>query len=74
MIESSSGEEEDEEKEYDKYEMTPFIKKFNKYISKRRAFKGDKKEKTRSKMVCYNCDNNTNKKKDKSYKKDKSGT
>jgi hypothetical protein len=60
VIESSSVEEEedDEEKEYDKDEMALFIKKFNKYISKRRAFKGDKKEKTRSKRVCYNCDKN----------------
>jgi hypothetical protein len=58
MIESSSEEEEvgdDEEKEYDEDEMSLFIKKFNKYISKRRPFKGDGKEKTRSKRVCYNC-------------------
>jgi hypothetical protein len=59
VIESSSEEEEeeedDEEKEYDEDEMALFIKKFNKYISKRRYFKGDKKEKTRSKRVCYNC-------------------
>jgi hypothetical protein len=34
--------------------MALFIKKFNKYISKRRSFKGDRKEKTRSKRVCYN--------------------
>jgi hypothetical protein len=34
--------------------MVLFIKKFNKYISKRRAFKGDKKEKTMSKRVRYN--------------------
>jgi hypothetical protein len=56
LIESSSEEEEDddEKKEYDEDEMTLFIKKFNKYISKRRAFKGNKKEKTRSKIVCYN--------------------
>jgi hypothetical protein len=56
VIENSSEEEEDddEEKEYDEYEMALFIKKFNKYISKRRAFKGDKKEKTMSKRVCYN--------------------
>jgi hypothetical protein len=92
VIESSSeeDEDEDEEKEYDEDEMTLFIKKFNKYISKRRAFKGDKK-KTRSKRVCYNCgqngyfivqclyerkdeDNDKNKKKDKSYKKDKKFT
>jgi hypothetical protein len=41
-------------KEYDEEEMTLFIKKFNKYISKIRPFKGDKKVKTRSKRVCYN--------------------
>jgi hypothetical protein len=38
--------------------MALFIKKFNKCISKRRPFKGDKKEKTRSKRVHYNCGNN----------------
>jgi hypothetical protein len=38
--------------------MTLFIKKFNKYISKRRPFKGDKKERPRSKRVCYNCGKN----------------
>jgi hypothetical protein len=52
VIESSSEEEEDEEKEYDEDEMTLFIKKFNKFISKIRPFKGDRKEKTRLKMVC----------------------
>jgi hypothetical protein len=46
LVESSSEEEkeedeEDEEKEYDEGEMALFIKKFNKYISKRRPFKGD---------------------------------
>jgi hypothetical protein len=35
--------------------MALFIKKFNKYISKRKPFKGDKNEKIRSKRVCYNC-------------------
>jgi hypothetical protein len=35
--------------------MTLFMKNINKYISKRRPFKGDRKEKTRSKRVCYNC-------------------
>jgi hypothetical protein len=56
VIESSSEEEEeeDEEKEYDEDEMALFIKKFNKYLSKRRPFKGDRIEKTRSKSVCYN--------------------
>jgi predicted amidophosphoribosyltransferase len=38
--------------------MALFIKKFNKYISKRRPFMGDKKERSRSKMVCYNCGKN----------------
>jgi hypothetical protein len=61
VIESSSEEEEDdedEEKEYDEDEMALFIKKFNKYISKRRSFKEDRKENTRSKRVCYNCGKN----------------
>jgi hypothetical protein len=61
VIESSSEEEEDdddEEKEYDQDEMALFSKKFNKYISKRKPFKGDRKEKTRSKRVCYNCEKN----------------
>jgi hypothetical protein len=61
VIESSSEEEEeedDEEKEYDEDEMALFIKKFNKFISKRRPFKGDRKEKTRLRMVCYNCGKN----------------
>jgi hypothetical protein len=38
--------------------MTIFIKKFNKCMSKRRPLKGDKKERTRSKRVCYNCSKN----------------
>jgi hypothetical protein len=65
QVESSSEEEqeedeedEDEEKVYDEEEMALFMKKFIKYISKRGAFKGDKKEKTRSKKVCYNYDKN----------------
>jgi hypothetical protein len=63
QVESSSEEEqdedeEDEEKKYDEEEMTLFIKKFKKYISKRRHFKGDKKEKIRTKRVCYNCGKN----------------
>jgi antitoxin component YwqK of YwqJK toxin-antitoxin module len=50
VIESSSEEEEeDEEVEYVEDEMALFIKKFNKFISKRRPFKGDRKEKTRLK-------------------------
>jgi hypothetical protein len=48
MIESPSEEEDDEdEKEYDEEDMTLFIKKFNKFISKRRSFKRDRKEKSR---------------------------
>jgi hypothetical protein len=38
--------------------MALFIKKFNKYIKKRRPYKRDRKEKPRSKRVCYNCDKN----------------
>jgi hypothetical protein len=49
LVESSSEEEQDEddeeEKEYDQEEMNLFIKKFNKYMSKRRPFKGDKRRK-----------------------------
>jgi hypothetical protein len=57
MIESLSEdkEEDDEEEREHEQEMTLFIKKFIKFISKRRSFKGDKKEKPRSKRVCYKC-------------------
>jgi hypothetical protein len=56
LIESlSEEEEEDSEREYDEDEMTLFIKKFNKFIKKRRPYKGERKEKPRSKRVCYNC-------------------
>jgi hypothetical protein len=63
IIESPSEEEEKEqededEKEYDKEEMALFIKKFNKCINKIRPYKGDRKEKLRSKRVCYNCGRN----------------
>jgi hypothetical protein len=34
--------------------MTLFIKKFNKFVKKRRAYKGERKEKPRSKRMCYN--------------------
>jgi hypothetical protein len=92
VVESSSEEEqedddEDEENEYDEEELSLFIKKFNKYMSKRRPFKGDKKERTRSKRVCYNYEksghfiaqspyerreeDDDKKKKEKRYKKDK---
>jgi hypothetical protein len=57
MIESPSEKEEEDEdvKEYDEEEMALFIKKFYKFIIKRWPFKGDRKEKPRSKMLCYNC-------------------
>jgi hypothetical protein len=38
--------------------MSLFIKKFNKFIKKRRPYKGDRKVKPRSKRVCYNYDKN----------------
>jgi hypothetical protein len=38
--------------------MALFIKKFNKCIKKRRSYKGDRKEKSMSKRVCYNYDKN----------------
>jgi hypothetical protein len=38
--------------------MTLFIKKFNKCTKKTRPYKGDRKEKSMSKRVCYNCDKN----------------
>jgi hypothetical protein len=51
-------EEEDSEREYDEDKMTLFIKKFNKFIKKRRPYKGERKEKPMSKRVCYNYDKN----------------
>jgi hypothetical protein len=55
LIESPSEEEEDSEREYDEDKMTLFIKKFNKFIKKRKPYKGEKKEKPKSKRVYYNC-------------------
>jgi hypothetical protein len=51
LIENPSEEEEDSEREYDEDEMTLFIKKFNKFIKKRRPYKGERKEKPMSKRV-----------------------
>jgi hypothetical protein len=57
LIESPSEEEEEEEKEednereYDEDEVALFIKK-------RRPYKGERKDKPRSKRVCYNCGKN----------------
>jgi hypothetical protein len=55
---TSEEEEEDNEREYDEDEVALFMKKFNKFIKKRRPYKGERKEKTRLKWVCYNCDKN----------------
>jgi hypothetical protein len=55
----SEEEEEDSEREYDEDEMALFIKKFNKFIKKRIPYKGERKEKPRSKRVCYNCGKNS---------------
>jgi hypothetical protein len=38
--------------------MTLFIKKINKFIKKRRPYKGERKVKSSSKRVCYNYDKN----------------
>jgi hypothetical protein len=43
--EDEEEEEEDSEREYDEYKMALFIKKFNKFIKKRRPYKGERKEK-----------------------------
>jgi hypothetical protein len=56
--EEEEEEEEDNEREYDEDEVTLFIKKFNKFIKKRIPYKGERKEKPRSKRVCYNCGKN----------------
>jgi hypothetical protein len=38
--------------------MTLFIKKFNKFIKKIRPYKRERKEKSMTKIICYNCDKN----------------
>jgi hypothetical protein len=60
MIENPSEEEEEEEekdneREYDEDDVALFIKKFNKFIKKKRPYKGERKENSRSKRECYNC-------------------
>jgi hypothetical protein len=57
-IEEEDDEEEDNEREYDEDEVALFIKKFDKFTKKRRPYKGERKEKSRSKRVCYNCSKN----------------
>jgi hypothetical protein len=56
--EEEEEEEEDNEREYDEDEVALFIKKFNKFNKKTRPYKGERKEKPRSKRVCYNYDKN----------------
>jgi hypothetical protein len=52
--EEEEEEEEDNKREYDEDEATLFIKKFNKFIKRRKPYKGKRKEKPKSKRVCYN--------------------
>jgi hypothetical protein len=62
IVEESSSEEEiddsnDESTQYDPEEMTHFIRRFSKLMGKQKFFKGDKKDKSKSKTkrACYNC-------------------
>jgi hypothetical protein len=90
VVESSSeeeeGEEEEDNSEFDVEDMALFMKKFKKYMKKKKLSKGDKKFKSATKRTCYNCgkhghfianypferrDDDDDKKKNKSYKKDK---
>jgi hypothetical protein len=48
VIEESSSEEEDESSKYDVDEMTLFIRRFKKFMTKEKFFRGDKKEKVRT--------------------------
>jgi hypothetical protein len=52
--EEDEAEEEVNEREYDEDETALFIKKLNKFIKKRKPYKGKRKEKPMSKRVCYN--------------------
>jgi hypothetical protein len=63
IVEESTSEEEvddsnDESIEYNPEEMALFIKRFSKMMGKQKFFKGDKKDKFKSKTkrICYNCD------------------
>jgi hypothetical protein len=86
VVESSSEEEEEDSSECDDEDMALFMKKFKKYIKKKKFAKGDKKFKTTTKRACYNygkhdhfianCpfelrNDGDDKKKYKPYKKDK---
>jgi uncharacterized protein YacL (UPF0231 family) len=87
VVESSSEDDDEEEdiSECDDEDMTLFMKKFKKYIKKKKFAKGDKKLKNTTKRTCYNCgkhshfiangpferkDDDDDKKKYKPYKKD----
>jgi hypothetical protein len=85
VVESSSEEEEDSS-ECDVEGMALFMKKFKKYMKKKKLSKGDNKFKSATKRTCYNCgkhghfianypferrDDDDDKKKNKPYKKDK---
>jgi hypothetical protein len=57
MVESSSKEEEEEGSfKCDTKEMALFMKKFKKYMNKKKFSKGDKKfnKKSTTKRICYN--------------------
>jgi hypothetical protein len=84
--ESSSEEEEEDSSECDAEDMALFMKKFKKYIKKKKFSKGDKKFKSTTKRTCYNGgkyghfianypfehrDDDDDKKKSMPYKKDK---
>jgi hypothetical protein len=58
LIENPSEEQEEDEREYDEDEVALFVKKFNKFRKKGIPYKGDRREKLRSKRVCYNCGKN----------------
>ena len=58
VVESSSEEEEeDESSEHDAEEMAFFLRRFKKFMTHDKKFKGDKKNntRTRTKRMCYNC-------------------
>jgi hypothetical protein len=84
--EEEEEEEEEDSSKCDDEDMALFMKKFKKYIKKKKFRKGDKKLKTTTKRTCYNCgkhdhfiancpferrDDSDDKKKYKPYKKDK---
>jgi NACalpha-BTF3-like transcription factor len=88
IVEISSEEEEEEEEEdrseCDAEDMSLFMKKFKKYMKKKKFSKGDKKFKSTTKRTCYDCGKHghfiancplehrdDDDKKNKPYKKDK---